>query len=369
MVIGIFWATVCLLIFLGVLSLDIMGFFSRGNKFQVEGRTILLTGASYGMGRELAKMLSERGANVILVARDVKKLQDALEYAKSFAKNPSTQSFHIISADVTSESENTRLLAEATTWNNGKVPEIVWANAGSAIPQLFIETSIETLRKQMDINYWAAAYLAHKTLKAWLYPETPYPTQDRNQGKIKSEPTRHFIITSSSVAFVNIAGYSPYGPPKSALRGLADSLRSELLMYNGARRSATSTSQAPAPFDVNIHTIYPGTITSPGHKNENETKHQVSHLLESSDPVQSETEAATAVIRGLESGRDMVPTNWLGELMRLSSLGGNPRENIVKDTVGQWLTSILWLFINPDMDGKVWGWGKKEGMPAFKSGK
>jgi 3-dehydrosphinganine reductase len=312
------------------------------------------------MGREIAKLLSQRGANLIIVARDLKKLQSALDYAKAHAKNPSTQRFHIISADVTSEAENERLLAEATAWNNGVVPEIVWANAGSAHPRLFIESSIETMRQQMDLNYWAAAYLAHKTLKAWLYPKTPY------QKDAKAEAPRHFIITSSVIAFVSIAGYAPYGPAKIALRGLCDSLRSEILLYNGARRSAKNTNAVPAPFDINIHGIYPGTIKTPGLEQENLTKHPVTHLLEESDPAQTEIEAATAAVRGLENGNYMTATNWLAELARISSLGGSPRNNLIKDTLGQWLTSIVWLFVGPDMEGKVWGWGKKEGMPEFK---
>ncbi|KAF2202961.1 NAD(P)-binding protein [Delitschia confertaspora ATCC 74209] len=365
MALGIFWASVCLLVFLAILSLDIMGFFKRENKFPVEGRTVLLTGGSQGMGLKIAILLSQRGANIIIVARDLKKLESALSQVQAAAKNPSTQRFHIISADVTSESENTRLLVEATSWNNGQVPEIVWTNAGSARPQLFLETSFDTMNKQFDINYWSHTYLAHKTLKAWLYPETPHPAAD-GPGKLKSELPRHFIMTSSSVAFVNIAGYSPYGPSKTALRALADSLRYELLLYNGARRSTNKTLQPPAPFDVNIQVVYPGTIQSPGLELENTTKHPVTHILEASDPVQSEMEAAMAAVKGLERGEYMVPTNWLGLLLRMGSLGGSPRNNIIIDTLGQWLASIVWLFVGPDMDGKAWGWGKKEGMPVLK---
>jgi 3-dehydrosphinganine reductase len=359
----VYWASAALLGLLVIVSLDVMGFFSRGNKFQVEGRTVLLTGGSQGMGLQVARLLSQRGANIVIVARDQKKLQAALEEIKSVAKNPSTQRFHTISADVTSEAENARLLAEATTWNNNQVPDIVWTNAGASRPGLFLETTLDTMKKQMDMNYWSHAYLAQKTLKAWLYPDTPYPAVDR---KVKSELPRHFIITSSSVAFVNIAGYAPYGPAKTALRALADALRYEILLYNGARRSKTNTKQSPAPFDVNIQVVYPGTIKSPGLELENVTKHPVTHVLESSDPVQSELEAAEATIAGLERGQYMIPTNWLGKLMRISSLGGSPRDNIVVDTVGQWVTSIVWLFVNPDMEGKAWGWGKKEGMPVLK---
>ncbi|KAF2704549.1 3-ketosphinganine reductase-like protein [Pleomassaria siparia CBS 279.74] len=363
---GLHWATGLALVLTVTVSLQIMGFFSKADKFQVEGRTVLLTGGSYGMGKELAKLLSERGAHIILVARNLNKLQIALDYAKAAAKNPSTQRFHIISADVSIESENARVLAEATTWNRGTTPEIVWANAGSSVPGLFIETSLETMRKQMDLNYWAAAYLAQHTLKAWLYPTTPYQPRGKDA---KSEGPRHFIITSSAVAFVNVAGYGPYGPAKTALRGLLDTLRSEVHLYNGARRSTTGTKQTPAPFDINIQGIYPGNISSPGHVEEDKTKHEVTKILEETDPIQTEVEAARSAIKGLDNGNYMTGTNWLGELMRISMLGGSPKNSIIKDTIGQWLTSIVWLFIGPDLESKVWGWGKKNGMPELTENK
>jgi 3-dehydrosphinganine reductase len=318
------------------------------------------------MGREIAAQLSSRGASIILVARNISKLESALAHAQSHAKNPSSQRFHLISADVTSEAENERLLAEATAWNGGKVPEIVWANAGSSVPDLLLNTSIETMKQQMDINYWAAAYLAHKTLKAWLYPSTPYPHQASEKGG-KSEAPRHLIFTSSALAFVNVAGYAAYGPAKAAMRGLCDVLRSEILLYNGARRSSKSTGQAPAPFDITIQCVFPGSIQSPGFEQENKTKHPVTHLLESTDPVQSEAECATACIQGLEAGNYLTATNWLCKLMRLSALAGSPRNNWVVDVCGQWVASIAWIFVLPDLESKVWGWGKKEGMPALKA--
>ncbi|KAF2856091.1 3-ketosphinganine reductase-like protein [Plenodomus tracheiphilus IPT5] len=358
-------ATVVLLILVGIVSADIMGFaFWKGNQFQVEGQTVLLTGSSQGMGREVARLLSARGANLILVARTTKNLEAAVEHAKAHAKNPSTQRFTHISADVTSESENARIISEAIAWNNGNMPEIVWCVAGSARPGLFIETSTDTLRTQMELNYFAAAYLAHKTLKAWLYPERPFEPQGKG---LAPEPPRKFIITSSVIAFINLAGYSPYGPAKAALRSLADGLRSEVQMYNAARRSKTPNGdQAHAPFDVDIHIIFPGTVLSPGYENEEKTKHPVTRELESADPKQTELEAATAAVKGLEAGNYMTSTNWLGELMRLGTLSGSQRNNVIIDTIGAWIANIIWLFVGPDLNSKVWGWGKKNGMPKFR---
>jgi len=325
---------------------------------------VLLTGSSQGMGREIARLLSARGASLILVARTTKNLEAAVDYAKAHARNPTTQRFTYISADVTSESENARVVSEAIVWNNGKMPEIVWCIAGSSTPGLFVETRTDTLRKQMELNYFAAAYLAHATLKAWLYPEQPSKPQAIGEAH---EPPRKFIITSSVLAFVNLAGYSPYAPAKAALRSLADGLRSEVQLYNAARRSKShSSSQAHAPFDVNIHLIFPGTILSPGFENEEKTKHPVTRELESSDPKQTEMEAATAAVKGLEAGNYMTSTNWLGELMRLGTLSGSEKNSTIFDTLGAFLATLIWLFVVPDLNSKVWSWGKKNGMPKFR---
>lgn len=314
------------------------------------------------MGKEIARLLSARGANLILVARTVKNLESALDHVKKHAKNPSTQRFTYISADVTSETENERILAEATAWNNGRMPEIVWAVAGASTPGLFVETKTETLRQQMDLNYFAAAYLAQKTLQAWWYPSKPYSTQ---QGAT-SEPSRHLIFTASGAAFCGLAGYIPYAPAKAAIRSLADGLRSEAQIYNAARRSKTSTGVQPAPFDVDIHVVIPGTILSPGFDNEEKTKHPVTRELESSDPKQTELEAATAAVRGLEGGDFMTATNWIIMLLRWGQLGSSLKNNLVLDTLGAWVATLIWVFMVPDLDGKVWGWGKKNGMPAFR---
>lgn len=101
MALGLYWATGCLALFIAVLALDIMGIFSRKNHFDVDGRvssiatshipptfnnlvdqTVLITGGSQGMGRGLAKLLAEKGANVVIVARNQRKLDEALKYIK-----------------------------------------------------------------------------------------------------------------------------------------------------------------------------------------------------------------------------------------------------------------------------------------------
>jgi 3-dehydrosphinganine reductase len=323
------------------------------------------------MGRGLGKLLAQKGANVVIVARDQQKLDAALKYisvsikilprngsddhscrSQAAAKNPDKQCFHCISADVTKAEENSRIISEVTAWNNGNPPDVVWANAGSSHPELFIDTPVEILHSQMDINYFAAAYLAQATLKSWLKPNT---AKRGTEAAIEMD-SRHFVITSSVVCFVGLAGYSPYAPAKSALRSLADTLRSEVQMYNGYRSS--NYDKGPAT-DVEIHCVAPGTIYSPGLDNENKTKPAVTHLLEESDPRQTEDEVAKAAVKGLEAGGYLITTQWLGTLLRGGMWGGVPRNALFLDTLTAWLTPVVWLFMQVDCDNKVFKWGAK----------
>ncbi|THZ19557.1 NAD(P)-binding protein [Aureobasidium pullulans] len=275
-------------LFVIVVASGMMGFFSSKQHFPVEGRTVLLTGGSSGMGKALAKKLAGQGANVCIVARNQQKLDETIDYIKSHAKFPN-QRFLAISADCTSATENTRILDETTTWNNSTPPDIIWANAGSSSPGLFIDTPLETHRAQMDMNYWSSFYLAHASLKLWLSPSSPQHKREKEQAK-RAEP-RHFIITSSVVAFVGLAGYTPYAPAKAALKSLADSLRMELNLYSGSRQSPTHPSPTS---EVKIHLVCPATILSPGYDAENETKHAVTKMLEEDDPKQTSEQVAEA---------------------------------------------------------------------------
>ncbi|TKX22382.1 hypothetical protein C1H76_5490 [Elsinoe australis] len=353
-----------LAVFIYVAS-DVMGLFPSKNKFPVEGRTVVLTGGSQGMGKGLGKLLAQKGANLIIVARNKEKLEAALKEISAEAKS-STQRFHYISADVTIPEENTRILTEATAWNNDQPPDIVWANAGSAHPHLFADTPITTLRSQMDINYWGAAYLSHAALNLFLSPRSSPSSSP------PPSPTRHIIMTSSAAAFVGLAGYAPYSPCKAAMRNLADALRSEVNLYNGARRqsphpqlpssSSPSHTTRISDRDIQIHIVLPGTILSPGFEQENKVKHPVTRILEEDDPVQTEEQVALAAIRGLEQGKFMVTTQWLVGLLRAGMLGGSPRENVVVDTIVAWVVSLVWLFMGPDLERKVWEFGRKNGV-------
>lgn len=83
--------------------------------------------------------------------------------------------------------------------------------------------------------------------------------------------------------------------------------------------------------------------------------------MEDGDPKQTEDEVAAAALSALDKGKYLITTQFLGHAMRASALGGSPRDNWVVDTVFSWVTSLVWLFVGPDMERKAWNYGKKNG--------
>jgi len=257
------------------------------------------------------------------------------------AKNPASQQFKYIDADVTKAAESDRILTECIQWNKGQPPDVVWCIAGVSHPGLFLDSTPELLREQMEINYWAATYMAHAVLGVWLKP-----------GILAEENPRHLIFTASVLAFYTIAGYTPYSPPKAAIRSLCDTIHQELMLYTDK---------------VKVHAVFPGGIDTPGYVNENRTKPGVTKLLESGDPIQSPHEVASRAIVGLERGNYFVNVGFLGYAMRACSISGSPRNSWFLDTIMTMLCAIAWIFIAPDMEGKVRKWGKMYGHPSSYS--
>lgn len=292
---------------------------------------------------------------MIIVARDVAKLQRALETVRAAAKSP-TQRFHYFSVDVTSEKENQKLLADATEWNGGTPPDIVWACAGVSNPGLFLERSIQTMRDQMDINYWAATYLLHGALQLWLGPLINGTKPTDSSAPAAAKKPRHFIFTSSVLAYCGIAGYSPYSPAKAALRSLCDTLRQELQLYAGAYGSH------PDFRPVDIRMTAPANILSPGFEAENKMKHAVTKMLEEGDPAQTPEVVARALVEGLEKGDYMPTTTLLSWAMKAGSLNGSPRK--LGDVLLSGLAGWIYYFVGPDMESQVRKFGKQKGVHA-----
>jgi 3-dehydrosphinganine reductase len=266
-----------------------------------------------------------------------------LDLLQASSVNPQ-QRFQYISADLSEEDGAARVIAEAIAWNNHQAPDIVWCIAGASRPGLFVDTPKSVMRQQMDINFWSCVDMAHAILGEWLKPDVV------GKGGVQ----KHLIFTSSVVAFYPVAGYGPYAPAKAAIKSLSDTLAQEVLLYGD---------------EVKIHTVFPGTILSPGLEKENMTKPDITNILEDSDPKQTPDQVAAASIAGLERGDYLVTVGLLGSAMRACAWGGSMRNNFVVDTAMTWITSLIWPIIYSDLNGKVSSYRKKHGHPSTYSKK
>ncbi|KAK0732741.1 hypothetical protein B0T21DRAFT_200548 [Apiosordaria backusii] len=311
------------------------------------------------MGLAASCLLASKGASLILVSRNVGRLEEALAKVTASAKSPTTQKFTYISADVSEPGYAESVIAQAIAWNGGKSPDIVWCIAGLSTPMLWADPEQDSLaatRRNMDVNFFGSAEMSRAILREWLAPppENAPSTAAATgvmSGQEKPEP-KHIVFTASVLALFAIVGYGPYTPSKWALRGLADTLNMELKLYPDT--------------PVKIHVVYPGTILSPGLERENETKPGITLELEKDEPAETPETVAERAVKGLEKGEYNVAVSMLGNLMRCGILGGSERNNWVVDTVVGWVVPVIYFFVIRIMNAQVAGWARQNGHPHVR---
>ena len=168
------------------------------------GRSAIVTGASSGIGRDLATMLASQGANVALIARRGELLHELADELTGFGVDALP-----IVCDVTDQSQVNKAVAGACEAFGGV--DILVNNAGVLIPSLFSEASVEDLRRMMDVNFFGAVHVTRAVLP------------------IMQDAARGNIVNIASIAG-RLGGptLSGYSASKFALIGFTESLRIEL---------------------------------------------------------------------------------------------------------------------------------------------
>ena len=182
---------------------------------------MLVTGASSGIGAELALQFAAAGARVALAARDVARLEDVATRCRVAGGEA-----FVVQADV-SDMESCRDLVERTAAHYGAI-DILVNNAGMGAGGRFDEvTDLTVFETLMRVNYLGSVWCT-----AYALPHL--------------RTSRGIIVAISSLAgLTGVPGRTAYGATKHAMAGFFDSLRIEL-----------------AGTGVDVTVIYPGFVFS-----------------------------------------------------------------------------------------------------------
>lgn len=263
--------------------------------FDVYNKIVVISGASQGLGYSLANKLHKRGANLILLARSEDKLE---KLSKEHENNKIHYEQFTIPYKIDLSNFN-----EVEKFKNFLIKEVIDIDiiiccAGSSIPKLFTDLSIDELNNGIDINYKTCIYLLHSLI--------PMMILDSNNND--NNDNRHIILLSSSVAFYSFIGYSQYAPLKCAIKSLGDSLRQEL-----------------KPYKIKVSTIFPGNFSSEGFIEENLTKPSITKEIEGSSKPITVDECSEIILNNLSNGTTYIHTDFIGWILNSFSLGFGPR--------------------------------------------
>src|SRR5690606_8783512 len=167
--------------------------------------TVIITGASSGIGLACAEEFASRGANVVLAARQydvLYKVCKELEEKYAIKALP-------VQCDVSSEDDCKKLTDEAVT-KFGEI-HILINNAGISMRALFNELDLSVLKTLMDVNFWGTVYCTKYALPALL----------ASGGSL--------VGVSSIAGYRGLPGRTGYSASKFAMNGFMESLRVENL--------------------------------------------------------------------------------------------------------------------------------------------
>ena len=170
-------------------------------------QVIVLTGASSGIGRELALQLAAQGARLVLAARSRDRLEDV---AAACREQPGDGGAALVVKTDVGDEDQCQGLIEASVAECGRL-DVLINNAGRTMWSLFED--LETLRpfeEIMRVNYFGSVYCTYHAL----------PHLKKSRGRI--------VGVSSLTGKTGVPTRSGYAASKHAMAGFFDTLRIEL---------------------------------------------------------------------------------------------------------------------------------------------
>lgn len=167
----------------------------------LQGKTVVITGASSGIGKAVALEMARRGANVVLGARRGDLLEDVATRCRATGARAA-----VVVTDVTRPEDCARLMAAA-----GQVDVLV-NNAGYAIFDSIVDAKIEDVHGMMETNYFGMVHCTRAALPQMLA---------RRSGTI--------VNVSSITGIMGFARMSGYSATKFATVGFTEAVRDEVI--------------------------------------------------------------------------------------------------------------------------------------------
>ncbi len=190
-------------------------------RFRLDGRTAIVTGAGRGIGAATARALAEAGATVVLASRTV----EQLDTVAAEIRDGGGQAL-VMPTDV-SENDHIEALAAQTIEELGRI-DIVINNAGGTPPRPFLDTSAGYLERAFHFNTTTAFVLSKAAVPHML---------DQGGGAI--------VNISSAIGRLRDRGFVAYGTAKAALSHLTRLMAADLapkVRVNGIAVGSVATS-------------------------------------------------------------------------------------------------------------------------------
>jgi NAD(P)-dependent dehydrogenase (short-subunit alcohol dehydrogenase family) len=169
------------------------------NPFTLEGKTILVTGASSGIGRAVAIESSKMGARLIITARNEERLHETLSQMEGNGHS-------MFVADLSNEGERNQLIEQSPVLNG----LVNCAGMGKTLPFQYID--FQSLMAIMDINFTAPTLITAQLVKK----------------KKLSKNSSIVFISSVSGVFCAATGNSIYSASKGAVNGIIKGMAIDL---------------------------------------------------------------------------------------------------------------------------------------------
>ncbi|GGG87471.1 short chain dehydrogenase [Parapedobacter pyrenivorans] len=168
-------------------------------------KTIVITGASSGIGLACAEAFARHGSNLVLGAR---RFVDLCAIAQSLEKEYGIRAV-AVQCDVAMESDCKALVQQAINTFGGV--DALINNAGISMRALFADLDLAVLHRLMDVNFWGTVYCTKYAMAELL----------QSQGSV--------VAVSSIAGYRGLPGRTGYSASKFAIQGFMESLRVENL--------------------------------------------------------------------------------------------------------------------------------------------